>query len=69
MDGVTTTNFNSFVSTITLHIPDVTAITLDGEQRTDKKSAQDSASLIMLEKLQKLKVCICKMHQKGIIDN
>ncbi|PNT67584.1 hypothetical protein BRADI_3g29287v3 [Brachypodium distachyon] len=32
LDGVTTTNFNSFVSTITLHIPDVTAITLQGAQ-------------------------------------
>ncbi|XP_062205319.1 LOW QUALITY PROTEIN: endoribonuclease Dicer homolog 3b-like [Phragmites australis] len=60
LDGVTTTNFNSFVSTITLHIPDVTVITLQGERRTDKKSSQDSASLIMLQKLQELKVCICK---------
>nr|CAB3494370.1 unnamed protein product [Digitaria exilis] len=66
VDGVTTTNFNSFVSTITLHIPDVTVITLEGEQRTDKRSAQDSASLILLEKLQKLKVCICKMQQSGM---
>jgi endoribonuclease Dicer len=60
LDGVTTTNFNSFVSTITLHVPDVTAITLEGERRTDKKASQDSASLIMLHKLQELKVCICK---------
>ncbi|VAH04530.1 unnamed protein product [Triticum turgidum subsp. durum] len=60
LDGVTTTNFNSFVSTITLHIPDVAAITLQGERRTDKKSSQDSASLTMLHKLQELKVCICK---------
>ncbi|RLN16547.1 hypothetical protein C2845_PM02G11130 [Panicum miliaceum] len=65
LDGVTTTNFNSFVSTITLHIPDVTVITLQGDQRTDKKSSQDSASLIMLEKLQELKVCICKMQQQS----
>ncbi|KAM0930615.1 hypothetical protein ACQ4PT_000868 [Festuca glaucescens] len=60
LDGVTTTNFNSFVSTITLHVPDVTVITLEGERRTDKKASQDSASLIMLHKLQELKVCICK---------
>uniref|UniRef100_A0A0D9XKU7 Uncharacterized protein n=1 Tax=Leersia perrieri TaxID=77586 RepID=A0A0D9XKU7_9ORYZ len=60
MDGETTTNFNSFVSTITLHIPDATTITLQGERRTDKKSAQDSASLIVLHKLQELKICICK---------
>ncbi|KAM0865320.1 hypothetical protein ACQ4PT_043361 [Festuca glaucescens] len=60
LDGVTTMNFNSFVSTITLHVPDVTAITLEGERRTDKKASQDSASLIMLHKLQELKVCICK---------
>uniref|UniRef100_A0A0D3HEX0 Uncharacterized protein n=1 Tax=Oryza barthii TaxID=65489 RepID=A0A0D3HEX0_9ORYZ len=60
MDGATTTNFNSFVSTITLHIPDATTITFQGERRTDKKSAQDSASLMMLHKLQELKICICK---------
>jgi hypothetical protein len=60
LDGLATTNFNSFVATITLHIPDVTVITLQGERRTDKKSAQDSASLIMLQKLEELKVCICK---------
>ncbi|CAL4933981.1 unnamed protein product [Urochloa decumbens] len=60
LDGVTTTNFNSFVATITLHIPDVTVITLQGDQRTDKKSSQDSASLMMLEKLQELKVCKCQ---------
>uniref|UniRef100_A0A0E0M8Z7 Uncharacterized protein n=1 Tax=Oryza punctata TaxID=4537 RepID=A0A0E0M8Z7_ORYPU len=57
MDGATTTNFNSFVSTITLHIPDATTITFQGERRTDKKSAQDSASLIVLHKLQELKIC------------
>uniref|UniRef100_A0A0E0EZ43 Dicer-like protein 3b n=1 Tax=Oryza meridionalis TaxID=40149 RepID=A0A0E0EZ43_9ORYZ len=56
MDGATTTNFNSFVSTITLHIPDATTITFQGERRTDKKSAQDSASLMMLHKLQELKI-------------
>jgi len=56
LDGVTTTNFNSFVSTITLHIPDVTVITLQGDQRTDKKSSQDSASLVMLEKLPRTQV-------------
>uniref|UniRef100_A0A0E0IU73 Uncharacterized protein n=1 Tax=Oryza nivara TaxID=4536 RepID=A0A0E0IU73_ORYNI len=60
MDGATTTNFNSFVSTITLHIPDATTITFQGERRTEKKSAQDSASLMMLHKLQELKICICK---------
>ncbi|KAK3157823.1 hypothetical protein QOZ80_2AG0128560 [Eleusine coracana subsp. coracana] len=60
LDGVTTTNFNSFTATITLHIPDVTVITLQGERQTDKKRAQDSASLIMLQKLEELKVCICK---------
>uniref|UniRef100_J3N3J6 Uncharacterized protein n=1 Tax=Oryza brachyantha TaxID=4533 RepID=J3N3J6_ORYBR len=60
LDGATTTNFNSFVSTITLHIPDATTITFQGERRTDKKSAQDSASLIMLHKLEELKICICK---------
>ncbi|RLN41300.1 Type III restriction enzyme, res subunit family protein, expressed [Panicum miliaceum] len=69
LDGVTTTNFNSFVSTITLHIPDVTVITLQGDRRTDKKSSQDSASLIMLEKLQELKVCICKMQQQSSMDH
>lgn len=61
LDGVTTTNFNSFVATITLHIPDVTVITLQGERRTDKKSSQDSALLVMLRKLEELKVCILKM--------
>lgn len=60
LDGVTTTNFNSFVSTITLHIPDVAVLTLQGERRTDKKSSQDSASLKMLHKLQELKACICQ---------
>uniref|UniRef100_K4AJR2 Uncharacterized protein n=1 Tax=Setaria italica TaxID=4555 RepID=K4AJR2_SETIT len=69
LDGVTTTNFNSFVSTITLHIPDVTVITLQGDQRTDKKSSQDSASLIMLEKLQQLKVCMCKMYLYSKVQN
>jgi endoribonuclease Dicer len=69
LDGVTTTNFNSFVSTITLHIPDVTVITLQGERRTDKKSSQDSASLVMLQKLEELKVCICKQTQQSNMDN
>ncbi|KAJ1295101.1 hypothetical protein BS78_01G198000 [Paspalum vaginatum] len=67
MDGVTTTNFNSFFSTITLHIPDVTVITLQGERRTDKKSSQDSASLIMLQRLQELKVCVCKTQQNNTV--
>ncbi|CAD6212969.1 unnamed protein product [Miscanthus lutarioriparius] len=69
LDGVTTTNFNSFVSTITLHIPDVTVITLQGERRTDKKSSQDSASLVMLQKLEELKVCICKTQPSNMDRN
>lgn len=69
LDGVTTTNFNSFVSTITLHIPDVTVIKLQGERRTDKKSSQDSASLVMLQKLEELKVCICKRQQSNMDSN
>lgn len=50
--------FNSFVSKISLHIPNVAVIELTGETRADKKSSQDSAALIMLYELEKRGRCI-----------
>ncbi|XXG48939.1 hypothetical protein AAC387_Pa02g3257 [Persea americana] len=50
--------FNSFVSKISLHIPNVAVIELTGEARADKKSSQDSAALIMLYELEKRGRCI-----------
>ncbi|GMH08010.1 hypothetical protein Nepgr_009850 [Nepenthes gracilis] len=41
-----------FVSEITLHIPNVGEINVTGEPRTDKRSAHDSAALVMLLELQ-----------------
>ncbi|KAK9273818.1 hypothetical protein L1049_018629 [Liquidambar formosana] len=45
--------FNSFVSKITLHIPNHGIIVQSGEQRPDKKSSFDSAALILLYELQR----------------
>lgn len=44
--------FNSFVSQITLTIPDHSVIILDGHPRADKKSSFDSACLLMLYELE-----------------
>ncbi|KAL9677647.1 hypothetical protein QQ045_005880 [Rhodiola kirilowii] len=43
--------FNSFVSEITLHIPNCGDIVVMGEAMADKKSSYDSAALLMLYKL------------------
>ncbi|KAG6498755.1 hypothetical protein ZIOFF_038477 [Zingiber officinale] len=42
-----------FVSSITLHIPNVKVFELTGERRADKKSSQDSAALAALYELEK----------------
>ncbi|TVU36101.1 hypothetical protein EJB05_18017 [Eragrostis curvula] len=42
----------AFASTITLHIPNGDVISLTGDRRSDKKSSQDSAALLMLYELQ-----------------
>lgn len=49
--------FHSFISSITLHQPNLAVITLSGEQRADKKSSQDSAALAMLYELEKRGRC------------
>ncbi|CAM8967564.1 unnamed protein product [Rhodiola kirilowii] len=46
--------FNSFVSEITLHIPNCGDIVVMGEAMADKKSSYDSAALLMLCKLKQL---------------
>uniref|UniRef100_A0A5B7CE62 Uncharacterized protein n=1 Tax=Davidia involucrata TaxID=16924 RepID=A0A5B7CE62_DAVIN len=45
--------FNSFVSKITLTIPDFGVIELTGDERADKKSSFDSAALLMLYELER----------------
>lgn len=52
--------FNSFVSKMSLHIPNATVVELTGEARADKKSSQDSAALVMLYELEKQGRCIIK---------
>ncbi|KAG1348107.1 putative Endoribonuclease Dicer [Cocos nucifera] len=52
--------FNSYASSITLHVPNSGAINLVGEPRTDKKSSRDSAAFAMLVELQKQGRCIIK---------
>ncbi|XP_052209161.1 endoribonuclease Dicer homolog 3a isoform X2 [Diospyros lotus] len=47
------TGFNSFVSTITLTIPEFGDIEQTGDQRADKKSSFDSAALVMLFELER----------------
>jgi endoribonuclease Dicer len=42
----------SFASTITLQIPNNDVISLTGDSFADKKSAMDSAALLMLNELQ-----------------
>ncbi|KAG1358569.1 putative Endoribonuclease Dicer [Cocos nucifera] len=49
--------FHSFISSITLHVPNSAVIALTGEQRADKKSSQDSVALAMLYELQKRGRC------------
>lgn len=44
--------FSSFVSQITLTIPDCFVVVLDGHPRADKKSSLDSACLLMLYELE-----------------
>ncbi|XP_050938034.1 endoribonuclease Dicer homolog 3a isoform X2 [Cucumis melo] len=44
--------FNSFLSNITLQIPNAGYVECEGEARADKKSSFDSASLVMLQELQ-----------------
>ncbi|XP_038975132.1 endoribonuclease Dicer homolog 3b-like isoform X2 [Phoenix dactylifera] len=58
LDGVT--GFNSYTSSITLHIPNSGAINLVGEPRTDKKSSRDAVAFAMLVELQKQGRCIIK---------
>lgn len=45
------TGFNSFTSTISLHVPNEGIIECDGNARADKKSSFDSAALALLSKL------------------
>ncbi|CAK9137650.1 unnamed protein product [Ilex paraguariensis] len=45
--------FNSYVSRITLTIPDFGVLELTGDQRADKKSSFDSAALLMLFELKR----------------
>lgn len=44
--------FSSFVSQITLTIPNYDVIVVSGHQRADKKSSYDSACLLMLSELE-----------------
>ncbi|KAH7690356.1 endoribonuclease Dicer protein [Dioscorea alata] len=60
LDGTETPHFNTFVSSIRLHIPNTVTIELMGEKRTDKKSSHDSAALVMLRELQKQGICVLK---------
>lgn len=53
-------NLHSFVSSITMHLPDSTVIKLTGERCLDKKSSQDSAALAMLYELEKQGRCHIK---------
>lgn len=46
-----------FMARIKLHIPTSGAIEISGDERTDKKSAQDSAAQTMLYELEKLGKC------------
>lgn len=46
--------FNSYASKISLHIPDFGVVQAMGDQRADKKSSQDSATLCLLYKLEEL---------------
>ncbi|XP_042485493.1 endoribonuclease Dicer homolog 3a [Macadamia integrifolia] len=50
--------FSSFVSKISLHIPNDGAIELTGDQRADKKSSFDSAALLMLYELGRQGKCV-----------
>ncbi|KAF6156089.1 hypothetical protein GIB67_007464 [Kingdonia uniflora] len=52
--------FNIFVSKISLHIPKYGPIVVTGDQRADKKSAQDSAALTLLYELGKRNKCEIK---------
>ncbi|KAH9653047.1 Endoribonuclease Dicer [Citrus sinensis] len=47
------TGFSSFVSKITLHIPEFGNVECNGDPRADKKSSFDSAALIMLHELER----------------
>ncbi|XP_020528007.1 endoribonuclease Dicer homolog 3a isoform X1 [Amborella trichopoda] len=47
-----------FVTKMILYLPNSDAIEIKGEQRTDKKSSQDSAALLMLHELGRLQRCI-----------
>ncbi|XP_068656481.1 endoribonuclease Dicer homolog 3a isoform X2 [Aristolochia californica] len=49
--------FNSFISTVVLHRPNIEVIEVTGQQRADKRSSQDSAALVLLDELQKRGVC------------
>ncbi|KAL9442076.1 hypothetical protein AB3S75_020560 [Citrus x aurantiifolia] len=46
------TGFSSFVSKITLHIPEFGNVECNGDSKADKKSSFDSAALIMLHELE-----------------
>lgn len=46
-------HFSSFVSKITLHIPNFGDIECTGDARPDKKSSEDSAALAMLYELER----------------
>lgn len=45
--------FNSFISSISLHIPNCGVMECRGDHRADKKSSLDSAALVMLHELQR----------------
>ncbi|XP_043722967.1 endoribonuclease Dicer homolog 3a isoform X4 [Telopea speciosissima] len=52
------TGFSSFISKISLHIPNNGVIELTGDQKADKKSSFDSAALLMLYELGRQGRCV-----------
>ncbi|XP_042404798.1 endoribonuclease Dicer homolog 3b-like [Zingiber officinale] len=60
LNGVQTPNFNLFRAIVTLHIPNSKVITVQGEEKTNKKTAQDSAAREVLLELEKQEICILK---------
>ncbi|KAG6500180.1 hypothetical protein ZIOFF_040020 [Zingiber officinale] len=64
LNGVQTPNFNLFRAIVTLHIPNSKVITVQGEEKTNKKTAQDSAAREVLLELEKQEICILKDNRK-----
>ncbi|KAG6496264.1 hypothetical protein ZIOFF_044123 [Zingiber officinale] len=60
LNGVQTPNFNLFRAIVTLHIPNSKVITVQGQEKTNKKTAQDSAAREVLLELEKQEICILK---------